>query len=180
MNQDIYEMEHRCVGRHDELAEHINRISQEHARMQTDQNVAIIKEVVSHAYGKANSYSNVIIAAGYVGFFTLWSSIKKDLPDWAVLSSGALILLSLMVFIGFELYKMISSALQMRKITSRLQSPTVDTLMEIQSIEQQVNLHNARVWIFTIVPTVVSGFLAGLVLLVSFLIEFLSPYLQQT
>ena len=177
LSYEIYEMEHRCVDRHNELAEHVNRISQEQARVQTEQNVAVIKEIVSHTYSKANSYSNVIIAAGYVGFFTLWSSIKKDIPDWAVLTSGALILLSLMIFIGFELYKMISGAVHMRKITNKIQQPTMDTLAEIQHIEQQANLWNARIWVFTVIPTVISGLLAGLVLLTSFLIKFLSPYL---
>ncbi|MEZ8053084.1 hypothetical protein [Vibrio atlanticus] len=179
MSQEIYEMEHRCVDRHNELTEHIKRINEEQARVQTEQNVAVIKEVVSHTYGKANSYSNIIIAAGYVGFFSLWSSIKQDLPEWAVFSSGGLILLSLMIFIGFELYKMISGAVHLRKVTSKIQSPTINTLSEIQHIEQQANLRNARIWVFTVVPTVISGFAAGLILLAGFLIEFLSPYFQQ-
>ncbi|WP_318504756.1 hypothetical protein [Photobacterium leiognathi] len=151
---------------------------QDREREQVEQSVAAIKEIISHTYSKANSYSNVIIAAGYVGFFTLWSGIKKDIPDWAVLTSGALILLSMMIFIGFELYKMISSAVYMRKITTKIQLPTLDTLAEIQHIEQQANLWNAKIWVFTVIPTAISGLLAGLVLLTSFLIKFSSPYLQ--
>ncbi|HDV5280191.1 TPA: hypothetical protein RI749_003017, partial [Vibrio cholerae] len=130
-------MERRCVDRHNDLVGHINRMSEQQARMMTNENIAAAKEVVAHVYGKANSYSNVIIAAGYVGFFTLWSSLKSDLPQWAILSSGALILISLMTFIGFELYKMISVSVQMHRVSKRLQKPDMSTLNEIQRIEQK-------------------------------------------
>lgn len=180
MNNDIYQMEQRCTDRHNELAEHINRINHKQAKVQVEQNIEIIKEIVSHTYDKANAYSNLIIAAGYVGFFTLWTSLKKDLPDWAILASGTLILLSMMTFIGFEIYKMISGAVHMHKVTNRLQSPTMDALMQIQELEQQANLRNARVWVYTVIPTVISGFLAGFVLLVCFLVSLFSPYFQQT
>lgn len=180
MSREIYDMERRCVDRHNDLVGHFNGISQQHARMMTNENIAATKEVVAHVYGKANSYSNVIIAAGYVGFFTLWSSLKSDLPQWAILSSGALILISLMTFIGFEIYKMISVSVQMHRVSKRLQKPDMSTLNEIQRIEQKSALISARVWIFTVIPTVLSGFGAGLVLLYCFLIDFIAPYLQQT
>ncbi|HIF6000393.1 TPA: hypothetical protein ACX3F9_002449 [Vibrio parahaemolyticus] len=180
MGREIHDMERRCVNRHNDLAGHINRMSQQQARMMTNENIATTKEVVAHVYGKANSYSNVIIAAGYVGFFTLWSSLKSDLPQWAILSSGALILLSLMTFIGFELYKMISVSVQMHRVSKRLQRPDMTTLDEIQRIEQKSALISARVWVFTVIPTVLSGFGAGLILLYCFLIDFIAPYLQQT
>ncbi|MGN2670951.1 hypothetical protein [Aliivibrio fischeri] len=181
MNQhEIYKLDKRCVARHNDLAKHINRISKEQARMQTNENVEIAKEIFSHAYGKASSYSNVIIAAGYVGFFTLWGSLKKDLPDWAVLLSGFLILLSVMIFIGFELFKMISSSIQMHRVSKRLQNPSIGTLLEIQKIEQNNALKSAKIWVFTIIPTILFGFSAGMILLACFLIEFIEPYLKQT
>ncbi|MBT0097902.1 hypothetical protein J4H46_04950 [Vibrio alginolyticus] len=132
-------MERRCVDRHNDLAGHINRMSQQQARIMTNENIAATKEVVAHVYGKANSYSNVIIAAGYVGFFTLWSSLKSDLPQWAILSSGALILISLMTFIGFELYKITSVSVQMHRVSKRLQKPDTSSLSEIQRIEQKTH-----------------------------------------
>ncbi len=180
LSREIYDMERRCVDRHNDLAGHINRMSQQQARIMTNENIAATKEVVAHVYGKANSYSNVIIAAGYVGFFTLWSSLKSDLPQWAILSSGALILISLMTFIGFELYKMISVSVQMHRFSKRLQKPDMSSLSEIQRIEQKSALINARVWVFTVIPTVLSGFGAGFILLYCFLVDFIAPYLQQT
>ncbi|WP_404397409.1 hypothetical protein [Idiomarina loihiensis] len=141
----------------------------------TRQNIEATKEIVAHIYGKANSYSNLIIVAGYVGFFTLWSSIRPELPNWAVLSSGGLILTSLMIFIAFEFYKMTSISIQMHRISKRLDKPNMGTLDEIQDIQKRSSLNNAKAWIFTVIPTIVSGFLAGLILLYCFLIELLPP-----
>lgn len=180
MSREAYDMERRCIERHNDLAGHINRMSQQQARMMNNENINVAKEVVAHVYGKANSYSNVIIAAGYVGFFTLWTSLKSDLPQWAILTSGALILISLLTFIGFELYKMIAVSIQMNRISRRLQAPTLSTLTEIQQIEKKSALINAKVWIFTLIPTVLTGFGAGLILLYCFISEFIAPYLQQT
>lgn len=177
MSREIYEMERRWINRHNDLARNINKIGKEQARMMTNENINIAKEVLAHSYGKANSYSNIIIAAGYVGFFSLWGSLKKDLPFWAILVSGALILTSLLIFIGFELYKMISNSVQMHRISKRLQAPDMGTLTLIQKIERESSLRNAKVWIFTVIPTVATGLAAGLVLLFCFLTEFLSPYL---
>ena len=178
MNNEIHQLDKRCVDRHNDLAKHINRMAKEQARMQTNENIAIAKEVFSHAYSQASSYSNVIIAAGYVGFFTLWASLQKDLPTWAILSSGFLILMSVMIFIGFELFKMINSSIQMHNVSKRLQQPSINTLQEIQRIEQNNALKSAKVWVFTVIPTVLCGFSAGMILLICFLIEFFKPYLK--
>jgi hypothetical protein len=167
-------MEKRCVNRHNDLAKHFNSMSQQHTQMLNRENVAAAKEIVSHAYSQANTYSNLIIAAGYVGFFSLWSSIKSDLPEWAILCSGSLILVSLLIFIGFELYKMISTAIQMNKVSKRLQSPNINTLNDIQIIQQKCSLNNARAWVLAIIPTVVTGFCAGLILLYCFVVELIS------
>lgn len=177
LSREIYDMERRCVDRHNDLASHFNRMSQQQARMMTNENIAVTKEVVTHIYGKANSYSNVIIAAGYVGFFTLWSSLKNNLPQWAILSSGALMLTSLIIFIGFELYKMISVSIKMHRFSKRLQKPDMSTLSEIQRIEQKSALISARVWVFTVIPTVCTGVGAGFILLYCFLVDLLALYL---
>ena len=176
MNNELNKMERRCVSRHNDLAKHFNAMSQQNTKMQNRENIAAAKEIVSHAYSQANTYSNLIIAAGYVGFFSLWSSIRSDLPEWAILCSGFLILVSLLIFIGFELYKMISAAVQMHKVSTRLQSPNTNTLYDIQLIQQKCSLNNARAWVFAIIPTVITGFSAGLILLYCFVVELISQH----
>ena len=62
------------------------------------------KEVVVNSYEHARQYLNIIILGGYAGLFTIWSFTKSDLQTWQVLSVGLCILLSLLIYIFFELY----------------------------------------------------------------------------
>lgn len=50
-------------------------------------------------------YSQVVMLAGYAGFFTLWTQTRSDMSLWMFASTGALISLSLFAFVMFELYK---------------------------------------------------------------------------
>lgn len=178
MSREINEMDKRCVKRHNDLAKNFNTMSQQHTRMMNNENINVAKEIFTHAYGKASSYSNLIIVAGYVGFFSFWASLKKDLPEWAILASGFCILLSLLIFIGFELYKMVSISIKMNRISTRLNKPGQQTLSEIQAIESEGALSAARIWVFTVIPTIFFGLSAGLILLFCFLSEFIKPFID--
>ena len=50
-------------------------------------------------------YAQVVMLAGYAGFFTLWTQTRADMSLWMFASTGALISVSLFVFVSFELYK---------------------------------------------------------------------------
>ena len=50
-------------------------------------------------------YAQVVMLAGYAGFFTLWTQTRADMSLWMFASTGALISISLFVFVSFELYK---------------------------------------------------------------------------
>ncbi len=62
------------------------------------------KEVLAHSYEHAKQYSNIIILGGYAGLFAIWNFTKADLQKWQVLSVGLCILVSLFIYIVFELY----------------------------------------------------------------------------
>ncbi|RBO82646.1 hypothetical protein [Marinomonas aquiplantarum] len=173
MSREIHEMDKRCVNRHNELAKNFNVISNQQARMVNNENIKLAKEMFTHSYEKGSSYSNLIIIAGYIGFFTLWGSLRKELPSWAILVSGFCILLSLLIFICFELYKMIELSIKMNRISKRLQNSFENTIAEVKIIEENSALRSSRVWIYTLIPTVFFGLSAGFVLLYCFVSEFL-------
>jgi len=50
-------------------------------------------------------YTQVVMLAGYAGFFTLWTQTRNEMSLWLFASTGALISTSLFVFVVFELYK---------------------------------------------------------------------------
>jgi len=62
------------------------------------------KEVIANSYEHAKQYSNIIILGGYAGLFTLWNFTREYLVAWQALSTGVLILISLVIYISFELY----------------------------------------------------------------------------
>jgi len=53
------------------------------------------KELLAHTFSQAQAYTNVILVAGYAGFFAIWSFIKPELTKATVFWSGLLISLSL-------------------------------------------------------------------------------------
>ena len=60
---------------------------------------------------EARRYSTVIMIAGYVGLFSIWNFTREDIGNWQVLSVGLLATISLAIYIGFELYEQILTAL---------------------------------------------------------------------
>ena len=62
------------------------------------------KEVVRSSYEHGKQYSNIIIFGGYAGLFAVWNFTKDSLSEWQVLATGLFTLLSIFIFIVFELY----------------------------------------------------------------------------
>ncbi|MFT3898454.1 MAG: hypothetical protein QM719_12310 [Thermomonas sp.] len=50
-------------------------------------------------------YAQVVMLAGYAGFFTLWTQTKSQMSLWMFASTGALISISLFLFVCYEIYK---------------------------------------------------------------------------
>lgn len=173
MGNELYENQKRLAQSQQKIVDQVNHLSKEQARMLNHENIRNAKELLAHTYASANSYTNLIIAAGYVGFFTLWSSLIDKISMWAIASSGALILASLLMFISFELYKMVSKALAMKRLHSKLHNPHANTLSDLQHIEREYALKQAKIWIWFLVPIVTTGLSAGLILLTVFVIEFI-------
>jgi hypothetical protein len=75
-----------------------NQIARRNSQSQAGQAMDELKRGEAH-------YAQVVMLAGYAGFFTLWTQTKSEMSLWMFASTGALISISLMVFVAFELYK---------------------------------------------------------------------------
>ena len=62
------------------------------------------KEVITASHEHAKQYSNIIILAGYAGLFAIWNFTKQSLENWQTLSVGLLTIISVLIYIIFELY----------------------------------------------------------------------------
>ena len=62
-------------------------------------------KLLSALFDKATAYANLIIMAGYAGFFGLWSFTKDKLTPMQVFWSALFITISASVFVIFETFK---------------------------------------------------------------------------
>lgn len=82
-------------------------------------------KVLSATFDKAVAYTNLIIIAGYGGFFGLWA-LTKDYRTSREAGYAALCMLgSASIFVGFEVYKMIVATVMLHKRGAILQDPKV-------------------------------------------------------
>ena len=68
-------------------------------------------EVLSRWFQGASTYSNLIIIGGYASILAIWQLTQDYLTRKESLVVGSLVLTSVLLFAGFEVYKMIAQAL---------------------------------------------------------------------
>ena len=68
--------------------------------------VSAQKEMLQHAMSSAKDYANVIMLAGYAALFTMLSQ-GKDFTKATSLSAGVLLALSVLCFVGLEVFGML-------------------------------------------------------------------------
>ncbi len=115
--------------------------------------------------GHATNYTNLIMVAGYAGFFAFWSTLAGKIPAWLFSTCGLLITISLTLFIGWELIKMFWSAKHMRRTQSILaQSRRQATVADYEKAFQEFNAQTQKVWMLFLIPSVITGVLAAVML----------------
>jgi hypothetical protein len=82
-----------------------------------------MSEIQGKMADKAAAYTNLILIGGYAGIFTIWSNMKATLPLKASVLVAGSVMASLSAFIGFEIYKMIFTAVRFLKNRHFLVNP---------------------------------------------------------
>lgn len=75
------------------------------------------KAVVASSYEHAKQYANVIVLGGYAGLFAVWNLTRDSLEKWQILSVGLCSLVSLLIYISFEIY---GSWLRSTQVTNQI------------------------------------------------------------
>lgn len=150
-------------------SEHINRLNDARVDLVTDKQLAALGDVQEKFVTSGMNYSNLVIAAGYAGFFAFWSRSAGKIAEPLYSISGLLITTSLVLFIGWEVTKMIWQALHMRKIEKLMVGKSGEHAVQLflqahKTFQKKI----ALVWIFILVPTVLTGIGAGLTMIYSF------------
>src|SRR5688500_16100420 len=74
----------------------------------------------SRVLDASSGYNQIVVLGGYAGFFTIWSGTAGFLPRWLVLTSGALMGLSLIVYVGWTVYGMILRSSGMQRMMGEI------------------------------------------------------------
>ncbi len=150
----------------------IKEIQQENAerefRKQKEELIDTQIKIASAIYDKSINYTNLIIMAGYAGFFGLWSSTKNFLTPKQVFWSVLFMIISISVFVFFEVGKMIFNSCYMLSESSALNKISgAKKIEEIISLfkehEKYIKSNQVkfiRFWIIAnivIIPTAIFG-----------------------
>ncbi|WP_323909814.1 hypothetical protein [Aeromonas caviae] len=138
------------------LQDQIDIINMERERVAREKYISEMKEIYSSSWSAAATYTNVIILAGYAGYFGLLSTLKDYVSPLGLLLSGFFMALSLAFFVFHEVFRMAFVGVQYNKIFKDLEEG--DNIFEkMKDNVQKYNVITSRVWLFAFCPTVLFG-----------------------
>jgi len=129
------------------------------------------KEVLTHSYEQAKQYSNIIILGGYAGIFAIRNFTKDDLEKPQVLWVGLCTLISLSIYIVFEIYGTWLRSTQIKNKMNELnaaeqfkQFPTEYGKSEIKRAQKYM-----AIWPFFFFSSIAFALIAAVILIFSFI-----------
>jgi hypothetical protein len=141
----------------------------------TKKRMAAAKKLMAKGHTYTMAYTTLVTSAGYAGFFTTWAFTKDLLSPRLVLWSGALITVSLMTFVGFELYRGYHMSRSLWRLASLAEAEDEETFQrraaENFKANQGMNVRMQRTWTWCWWGSVVTGLAAGLLLLAAFVMS---------
>jgi hypothetical protein len=133
-----------------------------------DSLVAAHKEILAFSYNSAAAYTNVILGAGYVGYFATWSFVHDRLTPLTELWTALLVLVSLLSFICFEVYKSfyISQSLEALHVVVSDPAHIVQRTAEYEKKMESLSIQMFTTWRWAFWITLTTG-IAGASVLIS-------------
>ncbi|MGN6229475.1 MAG: hypothetical protein ACTHNM_18765 [Dyella sp.] len=128
------------------------------------------KELLASSFSQAQAYTNVILAAGYAGFFGVWGFVRSELTRGTVFWSALLVTISLAMFVAWEILGMYMRSRTLIGIAQAVAQPErfEELMLEYKRTAQERSIRFGRLWLITVVGTVTTGFGAFCILLSAF------------
>lgn len=162
-----------------DIQAHITKISAQYQQIleekQRDETIEIVVKVIAEAFDRSTAYANIIILAGYAGFFATWSFVKDYLTERSTIITALLMVLSVIVFVAWEMFKMILGAKDLNRLSHLVPTPPLSPeqffkrLNRIQNVLQIRKVSLVRYWYVVLTTTVLAGFGAGFILVYNFI-----------
>ena len=135
---------------------------------------AEILKVLAALYDKSAAYTNIIMAAGYAGFLAVWSNMKVYMAASDMRISALCMLTSVVIFVMWEVTKMIFTGGSFRGMQNVLNAPPSEfknKLAAQQQGERVVYVRVMRWWPLVLFLSIVPGLVATCILIYSFVIN---------
>jgi hypothetical protein len=135
---------------------------EEHQRFVREKLIQLLTETYSHA----SAYDNVIIVAGFAGFFALWGGTAEDIQRFPRLVTVVLMAAALLLYVTWHMLQMLtrqrfehkrSEAFSLVEDAAAFNARVVDIDREQGVAFQKIY----RLWPFIFVPSLFFGFSAG-------------------
>ena len=138
------------------------------------------KELLSAAFSQARAYTNLILGAGYGGFFAVWAFMRGQLTAPQVLWSALLVTLSLISFVAFEVYSSFYNSRALLNLARAVEDEAhfATRILEWKRDQQRRNIRFGKIWGSVFAVTFLTGFSGGLVLLYAFIRGLVRWYFQ--
>lgn len=128
-------------------------------------------------FAQSQVYISVVIFGAYGGMFTIWTIVKDKISPTATYCIGILMVISIISFVAFEIFKMIYSS--RRSLAFRSISDPNMTYAEWDArrvaMEKRANNFVSKiaipVWVISLIVTGATGFAAGAFLIIAFISE---------
>ncbi|MBA1196919.1 hypothetical protein G7011_07350 [Pseudomonas plecoglossicida] len=118
------------------------------------------------------SYTNLVMVAGYAGYFAFWSTMVTKLPQWIFALCGLLMTISLTLFIAWEIIKAFWTGRYLHQVQKILGNPRGrQTLSELQILGSTFSAKGRKWWAWFFATSVITGISAASVLVIYFAME---------
>ena len=139
-------------------------------------------KIFAALYDKAITYTQLIVIAGYASFFGIWSFVKDYVSSKCVLWSALFMSISVIIFVFFEVCKMVYNGWFLLKRDTTLKNvqtmndpqKVLDALGKYDKQVQRTTITWGKFWCWTMVPTVVFALIAIAISLLGFLLALLA------
>ena len=136
--------------------------------MLLDRQIQAQRELADKFQAQVVSYANVVIGLRYAGFFALWNLVgsKGVMPARAHSAAGLLIGMSLTLYVGWEVVRMIWTALYVRKAQAALVEK--EGMLTINALAAMSQKHERRTywpWLIVMIPTVLLAAVGAMIVL---------------
>jgi hypothetical protein len=155
-----------------QLGERVSSLEAERQAKALEAHSAAVQKFVgdlqSNTYDKAAAYTTLIVGAGYVGFFAIWGWVAPYLQRWETLSSALLIGSSLLMYVLWQVYGMITNAYSQMRIAKVIVAPNADVPKAFKDYENAARRAQSRIAIIqplALWTTVAPGVTGALILL---------------